>query len=184
MSQYRDSKGIKHFSEFGRDLANNAYLWEERASRELMEAHQIAQTKILHAQAHAQNKHNQKMEMIAIAQREEQWLLNSDAKGRFEFLLNKFYSRIINDHANYVFSKLKLQKYMHSNRLVELNACLNDLVEPVSVYSSLKYEFSKISDELASENSNNQFVNHLIMFTILISPLFTVIIIYLFFPFR
>lgn len=172
MGEYRDSKGITHFSGLGRDLANNLYLWEERSSRERIESLLSAQTNFLYAQ----QIHNQKMEMFAIVQREEQWLLNSDAKGRFEFIHSKYYTKIINHLVDYVFNKLNLRKYVASDRLVEIHYALNDLIEPMSVYSNLKGEYSKITTELTTESSNNLKIEiMMLLLSLLIPPLFIIL---------
>lgn len=161
MAQYRDNKGISYSSELSRDRANERYLDEERSSRALMEAHQIEQTRILEQNARAQQAHNNLMANIAIkeakeakAQREYtqelEWLKNSDAKSRFEFFQRKHVNKIINDQADYVFTKLKLSKYVNPDRLADLHSKLNDLLEPYLKYSKLKMEYSTICMRLES----------------------------------
>ncbi len=169
MSRYFDNKGVKHYSEEERDNQNRRYLREEESFRENLESHQIEQTRIafeqtriLEENARAQQDHNDYMAKLAEKEAEEakaqrdysrdlEWLINSDAKGRFEFYQRKFLDNIIPDQVNYIFTKLKLDKYINPDKLSDLIAKLKELVEPYSTYSKFQIEYAELPSRLESD---------------------------------
>ena len=96
MSDYKDRKGISHWTEWGSDAANFKYLKEERAARDelrRMQARMIAaqeeQAEVAREQAAQVKKEIESAEEDRAFTRDIQWLEHSDSKGRLEFLVKK-----------------------------------------------------------------------------------------------
>lgn len=169
MSDYYDSKGVCHSSEWGRDSANRRYLSEERDARdkhtELLQQQaqlQAEQLRVAEARAREQRAHEECIEGLAReqaakdeAQREFtkifQWLERSDAKGRFEYLLHKGHGDIVEDIAGFVFARSSMaESPVAAQRKSGLRSALTEFYDASRACTDASAELNRIKKSLAS----------------------------------
>ena len=88
MKDYRDSKGITHWTESGRDRADHQYVQDFVNAQRLLAA-QEEQVAIQRSRAAAEDQHRKEDQKDRELTRDIQWLERSDAKGKLDFLVNK-----------------------------------------------------------------------------------------------
>jgi len=140
MEKFRDIKGVDHFSECDRDLANLRYAQNEFRQTELLEKQAKLQAEHLRLAKEsdvAQRTHHEKIEALAAKEAAEtqahrqftqdvEWLERSDSSQRFEYLLKKHEDEIVPRLAEIVFEKSGLntpepvlRKELFKNTLAE-----------------------------------------------------------------
>jgi large subunit ribosomal protein L7/L12 len=170
MSDYYDSKGIRHTSQTGAEMANERYLREERRARDKTEEFQRQQAELQAEQVRLAERqrldqmiHNARVEAQLEEQaREEaihreytrdiQWLERSDAKGKFEFVAGKVRGEFVDSMARRVFDAFVGAETANSTEKAVLDSTFRDLAEANDKWTQADITLKALEGELEKAN--------------------------------
>jgi ribosomal protein L7/L12 len=170
MSDYYDSKGIRHTSQTDAEMANERYLREERSARDKATDFQqkqaelqAEQLRVAERQQMEQMMHNARVEaQMEQKAREEaihrqftrdiQWLERSDPKGRFEFLTAKVQGEFVDTLADQVFQAFAGFDSVKGNEKAILDSAFRELVAVNAKWEKADSALKALERELDTAN--------------------------------
>lgn len=165
--KYYDNKGVPHYSSAARDSANTEYLRQDddfrseqaRTAKEILTVQKI-QAQIELNRHFEQIEHNKKIQAININEAEQaeahrqferdiHWLGRSDAKGRFEYIVERNKAEIHQELANRAINNSKLDDLFENNgNTSQLMSRMVEYIETTRMSQDYQSDLTKVTEEL------------------------------------